>query len=85
MGKNKNKPEREASNILRFQPAVTKARGRGCPKRARTAPVDPIAQEGLRLFKAFFAIEDADLRTSLLALLENIATGSRAGVKPNRR
>jgi hypothetical protein len=88
MGKNKNQPEREPSAILHFQPRVTK-RGRcGCAKRAADSPIDPTAQEGLRLFKAFFAIEDANLRTALLALLallENIAMGTRAGLKPGRR
>ena len=38
----------------------------------------PLAHEGRRLCKAFFAIEDAVLRTSLIGLMENIA--ARDGV-----
>ena len=65
---NNNKPESERSNILCFQPPVTKTDGAGCP-----AAADPMAPEALRLCKAFFAIEDSALRTSLIALMENIA------------
>ena len=61
-------PESDSSNILRFQPPVTKTEDAGCP-----ATADSLAPEGLRLCKAFFAIEDAALRTSLIVLLENIA------------
>lgn len=84
MGKNKDKPEHGASNILRLQPPVTKSGGRGCPKRAAAIRIDPMAQEGLRLFKTFFAIEDVGLRNSLLVLLETIAVGSRTGLKRDR-
>jgi hypothetical protein len=65
---NNNNPESERSNILCFQPPVTKTDGAGCP-----AAADPMAPEALRLCKAFFAIEDAALRASLIALMENIA------------
>jgi hypothetical protein len=65
-----NSPESEPSNILCFQPTVTKADGAGCPE---PAAGDPLAPEGLRLCKAFFAIQDAALRGSLIALMENIA------------
>ena len=82
----KNKPEGESSNVLRFQPAVSKATDAGRPKRkTATGEADPIAQEGLRLFKTFFAIEDVALRSSLLAMLENIAAGTRAGMKCGKR
>lgn len=67
-----NSPESERSNILCFQPPVTKADGAGCPA-ATDGASDPLAQEGLRLCKAFFAIEDVALRASLIALMENIA------------
>lgn len=69
---NNNNPESERSNILCFQPPVTKTEDAGCPEPAAAAG-DSMAPEGLRLCKAFFAIEDAALRTSLIALLENIA------------
>jgi len=65
---NNNNPESKRSNILCFQPPVTKTDDDGCP-----AAADPLAPEGLRLCKAFFAIEDAALRASLIALMENIA------------
>ena len=75
-----NSPESERSNILCFQPPVTKAGGAGCPDGARTASADaPLAQEGLRLCKAFFAIENAALRAALIGLLENIAAPAGAG------
>ena len=75
-----NSPESDRSNILCFQPPVTKADNAGCPAPAAGA-ADPLASEGLRLCKAFFAIEDAALRGSLIALMENIArhsAGTRA-------
>lgn len=65
-----NSPESDRSNILCFQPPVTKTDDAGCPA---AAAGDPLASEGLRLCKAFFAIEDAALRASLIALMENIA------------
>jgi hypothetical protein len=63
-------PESDPSNILRFQPPVTKTHDDGCPE---PVAADPLAPEGLRLCKAFFAIEDAALRASLIGLMENIA------------
>jgi hypothetical protein len=75
----KNSPESERSNILSFQPPVTKADGAGCPDDARAASANTsLAQEGLRLCKAFFAIEDAALRASLIGVMENIAAGNDA-------
>ena len=67
---NNNNPESDRSNILCFQPPVTKTDDDGCPE---PAAADPLAPEGLRLCKAFFAIEDAALRASLIGLMENIA------------
>ena len=67
---NNNNPESDRSNILCFQPPVTKTDGAGCPA---PASADPLAPEALRLCKAFFAIEDFALRASLIALMENIA------------
>ena len=74
-------PESDPSNILRFQPPVTKTDDNGCPE---PAAADPLAPEGLRLCKAFFAIGDATLRASLIGLMENIAgrdTATGAGRK----
>jgi hypothetical protein len=74
----KNSPETERSNILSFQPPVTKAGAAGCPERPPAASADTsLAQEGLRLCKAFFAIEDAALRASLIGVMENIVAGDR--------
>ena len=74
-----NSPESERSNILCFQPPVTKAASAGCPERPLTASADdPLTHEGLRLCKAFFTIADAGLRASLIGLMENIA--ARDGV-----
>jgi len=81
----KNKPEGGPSNILRFQPAVTRVGSGGCTKKTNTLSADPITQQSLRLFKTFFAIEDAALRASLLTMLENIAMGTRAGRKRGQR
>ena len=82
----KHKPERERSNILRFQPPVTKAEGAGCPARAPgNNGADPLALEGLRLFKAFFAIEDAAMRASLIELMDNISGRKRSGRKRDGR
>lgn len=82
----KNSPETERSNILRLQPPVTKRRGAGCPDGARAASADTgLAREGLRLCKAFFAIDDAALRASLLAVMENIAAGNNAARKRDGR
>jgi hypothetical protein len=78
---NNHNPESDRSNILCFQPPVTKSDGEGCPEPAST---DTLAPEGLRLCKAFFAIEDSALRASLIALLENIAghdAATGAGLK----
>jgi hypothetical protein len=72
-----NNPESDRSNILCFQPPVTKTDGAGCPAPAAAAG-DPLAPEGLRLCKAFFAIEDAALRASLIGLMENIAGSAAA-------
>ena len=77
----KNKPESDRSNILRFQPAVTKADTAGCPE----PTADQTAQEGLRLFKAFFAIDDAATRASLIGLMENISRRKRAPRKRDER
>ena len=85
MAKKKNRPEGERSNILRFQPPVTKADRAGCTSGKRSPAADPLAQEGLRLFKVFFAIEDVALRASMLTMLENIAIGTRAGRKRDGR
>jgi hypothetical protein len=75
----KNNPESERSNILSFQPPVTKADTAGCPDGPPAAGADTgLAQEGLRLCKAFFAIEDAALRASLIGVMENIAAGDSA-------
>ena len=72
----KNSPETECSNILSFQPPATKADTAGCPDRPPVASADTrLAQEGLRLCKAFFAIEDAALRAALIGVIENIAAG----------
>ena len=81
----KNKPESDLSNILRFQPAVTKSDAAGCPEPAAAGAPDPMAQEGLRLFKAFFAIEDAAMRASLIALMENISGSANAARKRDGR
>jgi len=81
----KNKPEAKRSNILRFQPVVTKAIRKGCIEDNHPRKPDPMAQEGLRLSKAFFAVEDAALRGLLLTMLENIATGTRTRGKRGRR
>jgi len=75
-------PESDPSNILCFQPPVTKTDDDGCPK---TAAVDPLAQEGLRLCKSFFAIKDAALRASLIGLMENIAGRDTATVAGRKR
>lgn len=80
---NHNNPESDRSNILRFQPPVTKTEDAGCPESAAAAG-DLLASEGLRLCKAFFAIEDAALRASLIGLMENIAgrdAATGAGLK----
>ncbi|MBI3704578.1 MAG: hypothetical protein HY244_12220 [Rhizobiales bacterium] len=76
---NNNNPESDRSNILCFQPPVTIRDSAGCPELTSPAAPDPLAQEGLRLCKAYFAIEDAALRASLIALLENIAGRDAAG------
>ena len=82
----KNSPETECSNILSFQPPVTKADTAGCPDRPPAASADTsLAQEGLRLCKAFFAIEDAALRASLIGVMENIAAGNDTARKRDGR
>jgi len=82
----KNSPETECSNILSFQPPVTKADTAGCPDRPPAASADTrLAQEGLRLCKAFFAIEDAALRASLIGVMENIGAGDSARRKCDER
>ena len=80
---NNNNPESKRSNILCFQPPVTKTEDAGCPETVADAG-DPLAPEGLRLCKAFFAIEDAALRASLIVLLENIAGRGAAGAGRKR-
>ena len=72
---NNHNPESNRSNILCFQPPVTKTEDAGCPEPARA---DTLAPEGLRLCKAFFAIEDAALRAALIGLIENIAARDAA-------
>jgi hypothetical protein len=79
-----NSPESERSNILCFQPPVTKAGDASCPGRALAGSANaPLAHEGRRLCKAFFAIEDAVLRTSLIGLMENIAARDGANPRTN--
>jgi hypothetical protein len=79
-----NSPESERSNILCFQPPVTKAGDASCPGRALAGSANaPLAHEGRRLCKAFFAIEDAVLRASLIGLIENIAARDCANLQTN--
>ena len=82
---NNNNPESDRSNILRFQPPVTKSDGAGCPELTSPATPDPMAQEGLRLFKAYFAIEDAVVRASLIGLMEHIYGLQRSERKRDER
>ncbi len=44
-----------------------------------------MAQEGLRLFKAFFAIEDAGMQATLIELMDNISGRKRSGCKHDGR
>lgn len=77
-----NSPESERSNILCFQPPVTKVGDASCPDCALAGSAnDPLAHEGLRLCKAFFAIADGVLRAALIGLMENIAARDGAGRK----
>jgi hypothetical protein len=71
----------ENSNVVVLQPAGARTGRRSCAKANQSSPAlvqissesDLMTHDGLSLLRAFFAIEDAEARTSLVTLAQKLA------------